>query len=236
MKVFQLGEVTDPKDLLLSRRDKLIGCLIRGTFYDNYLLCIATNNVTPYDGDLDFRGQSGLLIYNPGSTEIYTSIGKSDKDLQGSLAYLRDTVGLNKFELNELFGHDGPSSNLVEHISKLVATLPPAADECRTERDAGKVTISTARTVIKNIIARHGDGMSMSIRFFDGHNWAGRMKTAKALHHFENTDPAESWVLDTGDGHVNPVIRIAPLRNRRTGQYVIGVWFDSMIEYSNEWA
>ena len=234
MKMFQIGEVTNPQDLLLSRRDKLIGYLIRGTYEDNYLLCIATDNLAPYTGDGDFRGESGLLIYNPGSTEIYTSFLAGAEKCQQSLAYLRDDVGLNKFELNELFGHDGPSSNLVNYISTLVAALPPDADECRTERDAGEVTVSNARTVINNIVARHGAGKPMPIRFSGGPCGGGRMMSDEALVHFDKIDPAEPWVLNTGDGHVNPVIRIAPLRNRRTGKYVVGVWFDSMIEYGNE--
>lgn len=108
MQMYRIGEVTDPHDYLLSRGDKLVGCLIRGTYDEDNLLCIATNDVAPYFDDDDSRGYSELLVYNPGYGEIYTSIDDNAERIESSLAYLRNEVGLNTFELNELFGHDGP--------------------------------------------------------------------------------------------------------------------------------
>jgi len=234
MKMFHFGEVEDPHAFRLSPNDKVIGYLIRGTYEEDYLLCIATDNAAPYYGDDGCRGESVLLIYNPGRGEIETGFSRNDKDFQRSLAYLRGNVGLNKFELNELFGHNGPSSGLVEHIAKLVADLPPAAENCRTESDANECTVSTARTIIRNIIARHGDGKTMQVRFSDGDFVTGRNATEQVLAELDKLDPAQQWLLDTGDGHINPVIRVAPIRRRRTGKYVVGVWFDSMIEFGGD--
>jgi len=234
MNLFRIGEVDDPHDLLRSPNDKLVGYIIRGTFQDDYLLCIRTDNTAPYYEDDGFRGTPGLLIYNPGAGEIYTSFGDSGDSIEQSLAYFRNHCGLNKWEINELLGHDGPSSSLVEHIAKLVADLPPAAENCRTESDANECTVSTARTIIRNIVARHGDGKSMHIRFACDGEVAGRTVTEKVLAELDKIDPAQRWLLDTGDGHVNPVSRIAPLRHRRTGKYVVGVWFDSMIEFGGD--
>ena len=42
----------------------------------------------------------------------------------------------------------------------------PDADECRTE-DTYPCTVSDARTIIRNIIARYGDGKPMLVRFSD---------------------------------------------------------------------
>ena len=235
MKLFRLNEVSDPHEMLRATNDKLIGFLIRGEFEEDYLLCIATDDSAPYYGDDDFRGQSDLLIYNPGLEEIDTSFNENSDAAEKSLEYLRTKVGLNKFELNELFGHDGPSSGLVEHISKLVATLPPDADECLTDSDANECTVSDGRTIIRNIIARHGNGKPMELCVFDDDNiLTCRAAAEETLEHLESIDPAEQWLIDTGDGHINPVVRIAPHRNLRTGEYVVGVWFDSMLEYGDE--
>jgi len=126
MKCIRQSEADDPKEMLRSSNDKLIGFLIRGEFWDDYLLCIATDDLSLYCGDGDLQGVSDLLIYNPGLEEIYTTFDKNSDATEKSLEYLRNEVGLNTFELNELCGHDGPSIALVEHIVKLVAALPAA--------------------------------------------------------------------------------------------------------------
>jgi hypothetical protein len=235
MKRFHVGEVTDPHELLRSSCDKLIGCLIRGEYEEDYLLCIATDNAAPYYGDDGFRGESELLIYNPGLGEIYTSFGESGENTESSLTYLRGHCGLNKWELSELFGHDGPSSDLVGHISKLVAALPPDDDDCRTERDCDGCSVSDGRKIVQNIIARYGDGKPMQVRFIDDDVAnAGRTVTDKVLADLGSIDPAGQWCVNTDDGHINPVVCVAPIRCRRTGKYVVGVWYDSMIEFGGD--
>jgi hypothetical protein len=229
MNVYHFDEVTDPKEYLLSQRDKLIGCLIRGDSPDKYLLCIATADAGPYYEDMDSRGHSALLIYNPGWGEIWTSVSASD--IERSLDYLRPRM--TKYELNELFGHDGPSSELEGHISKLLAALPPNAYECRTDRKSRTCTVSDARKIIGNIVARYSSEKPLRVLATDGERWINGQKSERWLAELSrqgDLDGATQYVLMTGDGHTNPVTRIAPIRNRRSGEYAVGIWFDSMIE------
>ncbi len=234
MNVFKFGEVTDPKDLLHHRDDKLIGSLIRGEVYDDYLLCIATTNAAAYYGDDGFQGMSEILVYNPGSMEIYTTFDKDIAKTEGSLAYLHQSVGLNSFELNELCGHDGPSADLVPHILALVSALPPNADECRTDRDAHSCTVSEARTILVNTVGRYGNGKPMRVRISDGAMLAWQTTTDELLVMLDGLDPANQWLIHTGDSHINPVIRIAPIRSRSTGKFAIGLLFDSMLEFASD--
>lgn len=122
----------------------------------------------------------------------------------------------------------------MEHISNLVAALPPDADDCRTDSDASECTISEARRIITNIVARYGGGQPMKVRISDGDIVYGRTETTALLVELGDLDPAQQWLLETGDGHINPVVRIAPIQNRQSGKYVVGIVFDSMIDCGGE--
>lgn len=233
VRVHNFGEVTDPATFLRSRGDRLIGYLIRGQWDDDYLLCIATKNKAAYYGDESLRGQSALLVWNPGSEQAYVSFDGNEAAIRNALVRLQICLGLNMYERKELIGHDGPSAGLEAHISRLVADLPPAFKSCRI--DGVSVNVLDAKGVIRNIVARFRRRRQMKVRVMDEEGkLAWNTTTKRLLASMADIDPEGVLLLDTGDGHENPVCRISPMKSRSSGKYVVGVWFDSMLEYSED--
>lgn len=121
----------DPHDYLRNPDDKLVGWLLRTTnpvhpYDEDFLLCIATGSIGPYFNDMSERGIPELLIWTPGIDECSCSFGGGPPDSDDkSLAYLQEHGGLNLWQINKLFGFDGASKDLPDHIAKLVAALPP---------------------------------------------------------------------------------------------------------------
>jgi len=174
VRVHNYGEVTDPATFLRNRSDKLIGYLIRGQWDDDYLLCIATKNKAAYYGDESLRGQSEVLVWNPGSEQAYVSFDRNKAQIKIALVKLQIRLGLNRYEQKELFGHDGPSADLETHISRLVTDLPPELRACRIN---GAVKVEDAKGVIRNITARFRRRQQMKVRVMDeGENSHGTQR------------------------------------------------------------